>query len=314
MVQLNNSVSQSKPAHRFHRKGLRHRNNAVDYIIILILALMAASCLIPILNTFAMSLSDKTSAANGDVLFWPKNFNTTAYSEIIKDDQFFRSFGTSILRVLLGVCLNSGLAIIMAYPLSKSTHEFRLRNVYMWLLVFTMLFNGGLIPTYLLVKNLGLVDTIWALVLPGAVPVFNVIILMNFNKGIPSSLEEAAVVDGANPLQILWTIYIPLAKASIATISLFSMVGHWNEFFAGRIYINTVSKVPLQTYIQNLSMQLSSEQMNNMDPEEIMRRLAVSSLTFNCSKAIVSMIPIVAVYPFLQKYFVTGIVMGAVKG
>ncbi|MBR0463554.1 MAG: carbohydrate ABC transporter permease [Clostridia bacterium] len=292
---------------------MRSKNNVIDYVIIVVLALMAASCLIPILNTFAMSLSDKTSAALGQVLFLPKNFNTTGYEEIIKDDQFFRSFGVSILRVVLGVCINSGLAIIMAYPLSKTSHEFRMRNVYMWIMVFTMLFNGGLIPTYLLVKNLGLVDTIWALVLPGAVPVFNVIILMNFNKGIPSSLEEAAVVDGANPLQCLWNIYIPLAKASIATISLFSMVGHWNEFFNGRIYINTVKNLPLQTYIQNLSMQISAEQMVNMDPEEIVRKLAVSTLTFNCAKAIVSMIPIVAVYPFLQKYFVTGIVMGAVK-
>ena len=289
------------------------RNNAVDYIIIILLGIMALSCLVPILNTFAMSLSDKTSAAKGDVLFWPKNFNMTGYQEILKDQQFFRSFGISVLRVILGVTLNSGLAILMAFPLSKEPSRFKLRNVYMWILVFTMLFNGGLIPTYLLVKNLGLVDTIWALVLPGAVPVYNVIILMNFNKGIPHSLEEAAIVDGANPLQILFKIYVPLAKASIATISLFSMVGHWNEFFNGRIYINTVKNLPLQTYIQNLSMAIRTEDYTSLTPEEIIRKQEVSSLTFNCAKAIISMIPIVAVYPFLQKYFVTGIVMGAVK-
>ncbi len=292
---------------------MKNRNNAVDYIIIVVLGLMAVSCIIPILNTFAMSLSDKTSAALGLVFFIPKNFNLTGYEEILKDQQFFRSFGISILRVLLGVCLNTGFSIMMAYPLSKDPRVFHMRNVYMWIMVFTMLFNGGLIPTYLLVKSLGLVNTIWALVLPGAVPVFNVIILMNFNKGIPSSLEEAAVVDGANPLQILLRIYIPLAKACIATISLFSMVGHWNDFFAGRIYINSTKNIPLQTYIQNLSMQLSVEEMANLTPEEIIKKQEVSNLTFNCAKAIISMIPVVAVYPFLQKYFVTGIVMGAVK-
>ena len=292
---------------------MRRRNNAVDYIIIVILGIMAFSCVVPILNTLAMSLSDKTSAQLGKVYFIPKNFNLSGYQEILKDIQFFRSFGISILRVVLGVSLNSGLAILMAYPLAQDPTTFRMRNVYMWIMVFTMLFNGGLVPTYLLVKSLGLVDTIWALVLPGAVPVYNVIILMNFMKGIPSSLQEAAIVDGARPPQIMFKIYVPLAKASIATISLFSMVGHWNEFVNGRIYINSVTKLPLQTYIQNLSMNISEADMLNMTPEEIMRRQEVSSLTFNCAKAIISMIPIVAVYPFLQRYFVTGIVLGAVK-
>ena len=201
----------------------------------------------------------------------------------------------------------------MAYPLSKSPRVFRMRNVYMWLMVFTMLFNGGLIPTFLLVKSLGLLNTVWSLVLPGAVSVYNVIILMNFNKGIPPSLEESALIDGANPLQILLWIYVPLAKASIATIALFTMVYHWNEYFMGKIYINTLDQQPLQTYIQGLSVSLTTQQMASLTPEEIIRKLAMSNVTFNSAKAIVSMIPVVAVYPFLQRFFVTGLVMGAVK-
>jgi putative aldouronate transport system permease protein len=284
-----------------------------DYVILAALLLIGFVCLVPILNAIAISLSDKTAAAMGEVVFLPKKFNTAAYDEIVKEGRFFRAFGVSIRRVLLGVSIGVGLSVMMAYPLSKSPRVFRMRNVYMWLMVFTMLFNGGLIPTYLVVKNLGLINTIWSLVLPGAVSVYNTIILMNFNKGIPASLEESALIDGANPLQILGAIYIPLAKASIATIALFTMVHHWNEFFLGKIYINTLDQQPLQTYIQGLSVTLTTQQMANMTPEEIIRKLAVSNVTFNSAKAIVSMVPVIIVYPFLQRFFVTGLVMGAVK-
>lgn len=292
---------------------MRRRFNAVDAVIYGLLALIGFTCLAPLVNAIAISLSDKTYAAMGDVTFWPVGYNTVAYQEILKGGQFFRSFRVSVIRVIMGVMVNISLAILMAYPLSKSPKIFHGRNVVMWIMVFTMLFNAGLIPNYLLVKNLGLMDSLWALVLPGAVPVYNVIILMNFIKSLPSSLEESALIDGANPLQILLKIIIPLSKASIATITLFSLVGHWNEYFAGKIYINTPEKQPLQTYIQSLSITLTTDQMANMTAEEKVARMNVSSVTFNSAKAIVSMIPVVAIYPFIQKFFVTGIVMGAVK-
>ena len=201
----------------------------------------------------------------------------------------------------------------MAYPLSKDKREFPFRNIYMWIFVFTMMFNGGLVPTFMVVKNLGIMDTLWALVLPGAVNVFNMILLMNFYKGIPGALEEAARVDGAGPWTILLRIIVPLAKPAIATITLFCIVTHWNSFFDGKIYMNSADKIPLQTYIQSLTVQISSQAMQNMTPEEIVRKLQVSNITFNSAKAFVSMIPILCIYPFLQKYFVKGIVMGAVK-
>ncbi len=289
------------------------RLNFVDYIIIAVILVMTVSCLIPIVNTIAISLSDKTSAALGRVYFWPVGFNAQAYKEIMRDQRFFDSFMVSVLRVILGGSLNVFLSILLAYPLSKSAREFPMRTVYAWFFVFTMLFNGGLVPNFLLIKNLGQMDTIWALVLPGAVNVFNTLILMNFYKGIPKSLEEAAWVDGAKPFYILFRLFVPLAKASIATIALFSCVNHWNAFFDGKIYINTPAKQPLQTYMQSLTFQLSLSAIQNLTPEEIARKLEMSNITFNASKAIVSMIPIVAIYPFLQKYFVTGVVMGAVK-
>jgi ABC-type glycerol-3-phosphate transport system permease component len=278
-----------------------------------ILLIASFSCLAPVLNAVAISFSDKTSAALGRVYFWPKNFNISSYKKILEEQQFFRSFGNSLLRVILGGIINVFYVVVMAYPLSQSKTVFRQRDVYMWIVVFTMLFNGGLVPSFILVKNLGIMDTIWALVLPGAVPVFSLIILMNFYKGIPKALEEAAIVDGASPLYILINVFIPLAKPSIATITLFAVVGHWNAFFDGKIYMNTPAKIPLQTYIQALTVQIDATRISSMSREEILEQLERSNLTFNSAKIVVSMIPILLIYPLLQRYFVTGIVMGAVK-
>jgi ABC-type glycerol-3-phosphate transport system permease component len=280
----------------------------------LILAVSGLLCLIPLLNTVAISFSDKNSAAIGLVSVWPVNFTPQAYIEMLQDRQYFRSFSVSILRVLYGGSVNIGLSCLMAYALSKSRRVFHARNVYMWITLFTMLFSGGLVAHYLWIKYLGLMDTLNALVLPGAVPVYSVIVLMNYFKGIPDSLEEAALVDGANPYRILAWVYLPLSLPALATIALFSVVGHWNAYFDGLIYINTPAKLPLQTYIQTLSVELSAAQMSSMTSDEIVRRMEVSSLTFNCAKVVVCTIPVLIIYPFLQKYFVTGLVMGAVKG
>ncbi|MCL2058972.1 MAG: carbohydrate ABC transporter permease [Oscillospiraceae bacterium] len=292
---------------------MTRKTNYVDVIIISVIGIITFISLFPILNTLMISLSDKTSAAIGKVSLWPINFTLAAYAKMLEDLRFFTAFRVSVLRVLLGTSLNLLLSIHMAFPLSKSTRVFPHRNKFMWFIVFNMLFSGGMVPNFLLVKGLGLLDTIWALVLPGAVNVFNTIILMNFYKGIPPSLEESAMMDGARPFTILWYIYVPLAKASIATITLFAAVNHWNAFFDGLIYISTPAKVPLQTYIQSLVVVLNPAELQYMTPEEIALRMEVSNLTFNAAKVIVSMVPIIAIYPFLQRYFVTGIIMGAIK-
>lgn len=283
-----------------------------NFIIYLLLALSALTCLLPLLNTVAVSFSDKAAAMSGQVFLWPVNPTLASYRAILEDQQFFRSFWNSIVRVVVGGAINVALTILMAYPLSKSPKYFPQKNIYMWFVVFCMLFNGGLIPTYLLIYNLNLMDTIWALVLPGAVPVFNVIILMNFFKGIPDELDEAARIDGANPWIIMIRIFVPLAIPSIATITLFSIVGHWNAFFDGMIYINTRAKIPLQTYLQSLMVEIRDT--TNMTPDEIKRMNEMSSRAFNAAKVFVAMVPVLVVYPFLQKYFVSGLVMGSVKG
>lgn len=284
-----------------------------DVLIYLALLFCGLICLIPILNTVAISFSDKTSAALGLVRLWPVNFTTVSYGNMLEETQFWVSFMVSVKRVIIGVSLNMVVTILTAYPLSKSSSQFRTKSIYMWIVVFTMLFNGGLVPTFMVINKLNLMDTFWALVLPGAVPVFNVILLMNFFKGVPQSLEESASMDGAGPWTVLTQIYLPLSKPSLATIGLFSVVTHWNSYFDGKIYINSVSKLPLQTYIQSLSSSLNAEMMATMTAEEVQEQLAMSSLTFNSAKVVVSMIPILLIYPFLQKYFVTGMVVGAVK-
>lgn len=281
--------------------------------IYFIVFFLGTICLLPLLNILAVSFSGSAAVAANHVGFLPVNFTTAAYEKILEDHQFWRSFGISVLRVALGLILNLILVVLMAYPLSKSQAEFRGRNVYMGFLIFAMLFSGGMIPTYLVVKNLGLLNSVWALILPGAVPVFSVIMVMNFFVGVPKSLEEAAVIDGATPMQVLLKVYLPCSKPVIATIALFSIVGNWNDFFGGLIYMTKVSSYPLQTYIQSLSVKLEDMLRAGGSVSSIVNAMDVSAQNLNAAKIIVSVIPLLLIYPLLQKYLITGIVVGSVK-
>ncbi|SFD50345.1 putative aldouronate transport system permease protein [Paenibacillus catalpae] len=291
---------------------IRGTNRYADLTIYLILSVIAFLSIAPIINTLAISFSGKIPAMSGQVYFWPVDFNLSAYESILRDRSFFLSFGVSVQRVLLGGAINFIITVLMAYPLSRSAKMFPGRNIYMWFIIFCMLFSGGLIPWYMTISSLGLLNTIWALVLPTAVPIFNVILLMNFFRGIPKELEEAASMDGAGPWRMLLVIFVPISLPALATVTLFSIVGHWNAFFDGMILINHKEHWPLQTYIQQLIISVSSI-MNTTDPEEIRRLTNMSSQLLNSAKVMVSMIPILLIYPFLQKYFVSGIVLGAVK-
>ena len=280
-------------------------------LVIFFLLLLTALCLLPIVHTLAMSFSSRSAVISGRVGLLPVGFSTIAYERILDDSMFIQSFKNSVVRVILGGGINLVLTILTAYPLSRPRTRFPQRNIYMWYIVFSMLFAGGIIPSYLLIKNLGLLDTIWVLVLPGALPIFNMLVLMNYFRGLPSEIEEAAVIDGANAWVMMLKIMVPLAIPSIATVTLFSIVNHWNAFFDGVIYINSGTKKPLQTYLQSLVIDQS--QFMNMTAEERQRLEELTSKNFNAAKLLVSMIPILAVYPFLQRFFVTGLVLGSVK-
>jgi len=283
----------------------------VDSVLYTIIISVAVLCILPVINTLAISLSSSSKAAAGLVYLWPVDFTFSSYRRMMSDNQFTTAFWISTQRVLLGTTINMTLAIVMAYPLSKSKTIFRARNVYLWLMVFTMLFSGGLIPWYMTIRTLGLIDKIWALVLPGAVPVFNTILLMNFFKGVPHELEEASLIDGAGPWRTMVQIFVPISLPALATITLFSAVGHWNAFFDGLILMNKPINYPLQTYIRRLVINIDYAGIT--DPEEFKQLLEISGKTFNAAKIFVSMIPIMCIYPFLQRYFVKGIVLGSVK-
>jgi putative aldouronate transport system permease protein len=200
---------------------------------------------------------------------------------------------------------------MIAYPLSKEPGKLPGRTAYAWYFFFTMLFGGGLIPTFLVVKYSGLMDSIWSLIIPGAVPIFNVILLLNFFRQLPRELEEAAFIDGAGHWKTMWNIYLPISLPGLATICLFSLVGHWNEWFSAIIYMKHTENYPLQTYLQMVLVQ-TNFRVSNQSDLDILNKL--SNKTVNSAQIFIGMIPILCVYPFLQKYFTKGIVLGSVKG
>ncbi|MFQ9496387.1 carbohydrate ABC transporter permease [Neglectibacter timonensis] len=285
------------------------KNKLMDTVVWLIVILMTLCCLFPLLNTLAISFSNNSAVNANQVGILPVGFTLSSYKKLLEDNQFWRSAWISVLRVVLGTGLNMLMMILLAYPLSKSKNRFASRDIYMKLVIFAMLFNGGLIPGYIIVSKLHLLNTIWALVLPGAVPVFNVILLMNFMKGLPEALEEAAVIDGASEWTILTRVVLPISKPGLATVALFCIVNHWNDYFQGLIYMRTPSKYPLQTYIQQLTIDVSQI----ADPQQLIYFMTISTRTLNAAKIVVATVPLLVIYPFLQRYFVTGIVIGAVK-
>lgn len=289
--------------------GSRLRNTII-YVIVTLLALV---CLFPLWNIVAISFSSSAAVTAQRVGLVPVQFTLAAYEKITGDAQFWRSFGISAARVVLALGINLILVVLMAYPLSKPKREFRGRNIYMGLLVFAMLFNGGMIPSYLVVKQLNLLNTIWSLILPGAVPIFSVILVMNFFVGIPKSLEEAAMIDGATPFQILFRVFVPVSKPSLATVALFSIVGSWNDFYSGLIYITKIRNYPVMTYIQSLSVNIEELLKAGMNSSTLESVIEVSNQNLNAAKIVIVVIPLLLIYPLLQRYLITGIVMGSVK-
>ena len=279
---------------------------------IILLGLVSLTCVVPILNTMAISFSDPLPVNRNQVTLWPIGFNVTAYQFLLTNARFWRAALVSVERVLLGTAINLTLMVTCAYPLSKEPDKFQFRTVYSWLFVFTMLFSGGLIPTFMQVSSLGLLDTIWALTLPGAVNVFNMVLMLNFFRGIPTQLEEAATIDGAGHFKTLTRIYIPCSLPAIATLALLSTVSHWNAWFDGIIYSNRIESYPLQSYLQSVIVGMQMMR-NEMTIERYAMFSSLNDRSIRAAQIIIAMLPIAMVYPYLQKYFVTGIVLGSVK-
>ncbi|MFD0717561.1 carbohydrate ABC transporter permease [Paenibacillus sp. GCM10027626] len=280
---------------------------ACNYIFLGVLSLM---CILPMIHILALSFSSGSAAAAGKVSIWPVDFTTAAYNNIFGKPEYFMAFGVSVKRVLLGTTISTLLTILAAYPLSKEANQFRFRTGYAWYFVLTILFSGGLIPWYMTIKETGLMDSVWALVLPGAVPVFNVILLLNFYRGLPKELEESAKIDGANHFVTLFKIYLPLSLPALATIILFTMVGHWNSWFDGLVLMNRPENYPLQTFLQTIIIKKDFRFISSQELD-ILRQL--SDRTSTAAQIFVAAFPILIVYPFLQRFFIKGIVLGSVK-
>lgn len=276
-----------------------------NHVFLILLALL---CIFPLIHIFAISLSDAAAVSAGMVKLWPVRFTTSSFDYVVSNHAFIKSIYVSVQRIIIGVSIAMAINILCAYPLSKSNLDFTGRTLYVWIFVFSMLFSGGLIPTFLIVKELNLLDSIWALTLPNAVMVFNIVLMLNFFRNLPKELEEASFMDGAGHWAILTKVYIPLSMPSIATILLFTIVGHWNEWFMGIIYMNRPENYPLASYLQTIIIRdtaIESAAMNEIT--------AINDRTTKAAQIFLGSLPVLLVYPFLQKHFAKGITLGSVK-
>jgi putative aldouronate transport system permease protein len=281
-----------------------------DIAIYLLLGVIGLVCLLPLIHLVAVSLSNRSASVGGFVTLWPIGLTLRNYQEILSAGPVYRALLVTGERVVLGTAINMVLTVLAAYPLSKSAQEFRGRNVFMWMLLVALLFNGGLIPWFLVIRNLGLLNTLWALVLHDALPIWNVILLMNFFRELPRELEEAAIIDGASYWDTLFRIYLPLSVPALATLTLFSAVGHWNAWFDGMVLITKNENYPIMTFLRTVVIDLNL-QILSVNPQDLYN---LSDRSIRAANIVVATLPILLVYPFLQRYFIHGIRLGAVKG
>lgn len=299
---------------RQRRVGHRDRNplwaEIIMYGILLALTLIT---LLPMLNVLARSLSDGAQVALNPGMIIPRGLTIEAYQYIFDTPVLMRSFGVSVFATVVGTLFNMIVTTMAAYGLSKTDlpgHRFL-----MWAVILPMLFSAGLLPTYMLIRDVGLLNSVWVLVVWGLVSPFNLILLRNFFWSIPDEIEDAARLDGASDLRTLWDIVLPLSKPVLATVSLFYAVGHWNDFFTGLFFITDNSKWPLQVVLRTIIIDQSMMNMGgSSSPTGDTTRLVVSSENITAASIIFAVVPILLLYPFLQRHFVKGIMLGSVKG
>lgn len=279
-----------------------------------VITLLTVVCVLPVWTVFCYSLSSSVAVNSGQVTFWPVDFTLAPYRFVISNERFWRAFGVTVHRIALGLPITMLMVILAAYPLSKNVRAFKARTFYMTLFFIPMLISGGLIPSYILINRLKLIDSIWSLILPGAVPIGNVVLLMNFFRSIPGEIEEAAMIDGAGYWMVLRKIILPLSIPSLATICLFILLGHWNAWFDGLIYMNRQEGYPLQSYLQTIIVDARKLLVLTGNIEDMVARSKVSDQNLKSAQIFISMVPVLCVYPFMQRYFTTGLVMGSVKG
>jgi len=276
---------------------------------VVVLAGIALLCVYPFVYTLSISLSTAAEASRDGFHLYPREISLVSYRMVLTNPNIVTGYLNTLIRTALGTALTLLATCVAAYPLSRK--EMPHRAVLTFLIVFTMLFGGGMVPSYLLVKELGLINTVWALIVPGMITAFNVIIVKNFFQALPESLVESARIDGAGEWTILFRLYLPLSKPVLATVALWTAVAHWNAWFDALLYITDDKRQVLQTFLQRIVIESSTQLMElGVTDTSIVQ---FTGETIKAATIIVTILPIICVYPFVQKYFVKGIMLGGVK-
>ncbi|KUF33886.1 MULTISPECIES: carbohydrate ABC transporter permease [Lysinibacillus] len=279
-----------------------------NYIFLTIVAVVV---LYPLIFVLSASLSNPEYVISGDIWLWPKEFTVEAYQKVFQNPDIMNGFINTLKYTFFGTLLNIVMTICAAYPLSR--RHLKGKGFIMAFMVFTMFFSGGLIPTYLLIRDLGMINTFWVMIIPNAVAVWNIIIMRTFFQSIPYELEESAMIDGAGNFRILWSIVLPLSLPVMAVMVLFYAVGHWNSYFQALIYLQDQDKFPLQLILRQILIQGQADDMIKATSESFLaQKLSVEGLKY--AVLIVANLPMLMLYPFLQRYFVKGVMIGSLKG
>ncbi|MEC0106922.1 MULTISPECIES: carbohydrate ABC transporter permease [Paenibacillus] len=283
--------------------------NIVNHFLLIIITLIV---IYPLVFVLSASFSDPQAVLRGEMFLWPKGINLHSYEKIFQNKDILRGYTNTLIYTSVGTLINLVMTILAAYPLSRK--DFIGRNAIMALFVFTMFFSGGLIPTYMLIKNLGMLNTFWVMIIPNAVSIWNIIIMRTFfQQSIPNELHEAATIDGCSNIQTLTRIILPLSMPIIAVTILFYAVGHWNAFFNAMLYLSDKDKFPLQLILREILIQGQTNDMVKMSTESaIKQQREVEGIKY--AVLVVANIPVLLLYPFLQRYFVKGVMIGAIKG
>ncbi|MBP3636442.1 MAG: carbohydrate ABC transporter permease [Clostridia bacterium] len=297
------------------KKRGQKRDIVFPFVNGLILCILMFVTLYPVLNTVAISFNDGTDAVRGGIGLWPRVFSTEAYKSLLTDEQIYNAFFISVARTVITTVLNVVLTSMLAFALSRK--EYVLRGFITLVMVLTMYVNAGLIPNYLLIsKTLKLSKTFWVYIIPTMFSCFNMIVIRTYINGLPEALAESARIDGANDLRIFWQIIFPLCTPVLATVALFVAVGSWNQWFDTQLYNGSKKNLYTLQYLLKMKLATSMQSMNaaNTSADALVNSTKSTPITIRCAITVVSAAPILVVYPFLQRYFVTGMVLGGVKG
>ncbi|MFA5481006.1 MAG: carbohydrate ABC transporter permease [Bacilli bacterium] len=290
---------------RARRKTTNTRFGGLDIFIFIILIFYVIAVIFPFYNAFVISISSEYAYFNAELLLWPQEITFDAYTTVFASQQLWNGFGVTMILLILGTAYQLFFTVITGYALSRD--KWFGKNFVMNMIIVTMFFGGGLVPYYYLITSLGLYNTIWVMIIPGAIDTFNMLLMRNYFASLPKELEESARIDGANDIQIFVKVYLPLSLPMLATIGLFFAVGNWNSWYNGMLFIETANLKPLQLVLREMIASIASNIEMPGGPNVYSEGLVMASIFF-------TIVPMMCFYPFLQRYFVKGIVVGAIKG